>query len=245
MLALPLYGLVWRAGRVGGRAGLYRPPTWSLAGLRGTLGYAVSESWEPIVTSVLLAGIAATLVALLGWGLAWKSRRSRAWQILYWGLLALTLATPGPVAGMALKLAYRWFPKIYDSPLIVIMAQALRTLPYAMLLLWPVVRTMPGELFESAALDGLRDLDQVWRVALPLSRRGLLTAWSVAFVLAFGELPATNLLQPPGIMTITFHIWTLLHVGVESRLAGVALVTLAVIGGMASLAVWGLRSLRA
>jgi iron(III) transport system permease protein len=192
----------------------------------------------------MLAAVAAACVVVLGWALAWKSRQALRWQVLYWGLLALTLATPGPVAGMALKLAYRWFPAVYDSPLIVVMAQAVRTLPYAMLILWPVLRTMPAELFEAAALDGLPPRARVWRVALPLSRRGLLAAWAVAFVLAFGELPATNLLQPPGIITITFHIWTLLHVGVESRLAGVALVTLTVIGGMASLAVWALRSLR-
>ena len=69
------------------------------------------------------------------------------------------------------------------------------------------------------------------------SRPALAAAWCVAFVLGFGELPATNLLQPPGITTITFRIWTLLHTGVESHLAGVALVTLAVIAAAACCAV--------
>ena len=46
------------------------------------------------------------------------------------GTLALTLATPGPVAGMALVLAYRAFPVVYDSPAMVVMAETLRTLPY-------------------------------------------------------------------------------------------------------------------
>ena len=71
----------------------------------------------------------------------------------------------------------------------------------------------------------------------------LAAAWCVAFVLAFGELPATNLLQPPGITTITFRIWTLLHTGVESHLAGVALVTLGVLTIAAFVAVLGLRLL--
>ena len=47
-LALPLYGLVWRAGRVGGRATLGRPPAWSLSGLIGTLRFAAAEIWEPL-----------------------------------------------------------------------------------------------------------------------------------------------------------------------------------------------------
>jgi iron(III) transport system permease protein len=244
LLVLPVSGLFWRAGRVGGRASRGQPPTWSLGGLLGSLKFASIESWEPIQTSLLLGAAAATITAVLAWALAWNSRRSIFWQVLLWGLLALTLATPGPVAGMAIKLAYRWFPIVYDSPVIVIMAQSIRTLPYAMLILWPALRTIPAELLESAALDGLGSPGQVWHVALPLTPRALLAAWAVGFVLGFGELPATNLLLPPGVMTITFHIWTLLHVGVESRLASVALVTLTVISLMAAAALWVLRSLR-
>src|SRR5208282_3139349 len=180
LVALPLYSLVWRAGRVGGRARLGQPPAWSLAGLLGTLGFAAAESW---------------------------------------------------------------FPPIYDSPLIVVMAQSIRTLPYALLVLWPALRILPGELLESAVLDGHGPWGQLWHVILPLSRRVLAAAWCVAFVLGFGELPATNLLQPPGITTITFRIWTLLHTGVESHLAGVALVTLAVLAIAALAAVLGLRLL--
>jgi ABC-type Fe3+ transport system permease subunit len=144
---------------------------------------------------------------------------------------------------MALELAYRWFPPIYDSPLIVIMAQSARTLPYGLLILWPSLRVIPGELLESALLDGHGSWGQLWHVAFPLSRRALVAAWCVAFVLGFGELPATNLLQPPGITTITFRIWTLLHTGVESHLAGVALVTLAVMAVASFIAVLGLRLL--
>jgi iron(III) transport system permease protein len=243
LAALPLYSLVWRAGRVGGHARLGQPPTWSPSGLLGTLGFATAESWEPIRTSLLLAAAAATVTASLAWLLAWVSRKSLGWQIVSLGTLALTLATPGPVAGMALELAYRWFPPIYDSALIVIMAQSARTLPYGLLILWPALRVLPGELLESALLDGLGSWGQLWHVALPLSRRALVAAWCVAFVLGFGELPATNLLQPPGITTITFRIWTLLHTGVESHLAGVALVTLAVMAIASFFAVLGLRFL--
>ncbi len=241
LAALPLYSLVWRAGRVGGRARLGLPPAWSLAGLLGTLGFAASECWEPILTSLLLAACAATITAVLAWILAWVSRNSLWWQLVLLATLAVTLATPGPVVGMAMELAYRWFPPIYDSPLIVILAQSVRTLPYALLILWPALRILPGELLESAVLDGHGPWGQLWHVALPLSRRVLVATWCVCFVLAFGELPATNLLQPPGITTITFRIWTLLHTGVESHLAGVALITLAVLAIAAFVAVLGLR----
>jgi iron(III) transport system permease protein len=241
LAALPLYSLVWRAGRVGGKARLGHPPVWSFGGLAGTLRLAAFESWQPIQTSLILAAAAATLAVILAWSLAWLSRRSRIWQSLVLILLALTLATPGPVAGMTLELAYRRLPAIYDSAMILVMAQAVRTLPYAILVLWPALWTLPRELLESASLDGHGPCALIWHVALPLSWRARLASWFVVFVLAFGELPATNLLQPPGTTTITFLIWTLLHTGVESHLAGVALVMLLVMTAAAFFAVTVVR----
>ena len=244
LTALPLYSLVWRAGRVGGNATRGLAPVWSVSGLEGTLRFALAESLEPIQTSLILAAIAATLTTCLAWALVWSCRRGRHWQFLVWLVLALTLATPGPVAGMALGLAYRWFPVIYDSASMVVLAMSVRTLPFAILVLWPAIRSLPRETLESAAIDGLSPLGVVWRVAIPLSRRAIWSAWFVAIVLGFGELPATNLVQPPGTTTITFLIWSLLHTGVESHLAGVALVTLGVIVLTALAAVLGLSLAR-
>ncbi|MFO0888984.1 MAG: ABC transporter permease subunit [Isosphaeraceae bacterium] len=229
LVAVPLYSLIWRAGRVGGRARLGMPPVWSISGLQGTLTYAAGESAGPIATSLLLAVAAATLAAGLSWSLAWAARESRHLRVLMLATLALTLATPGPVVGMALKLGYRWFSWVHDTPAIVVMAQAVRTLPYAILILWPALAVLPAGLLEAAAIEGHGGAGRALRVALPLTIRPLVAAWSVALVIGFGELPATNLVLPPGLTTITFQLWSLLHTGVESHLAGVALVTLAVI----------------
>jgi iron(III) transport system permease protein len=52
----------------------------------------------------------------------------------------------------------------------------------------------------------------------------------VAFVLAFGELPATNIVSPPAVQTLPIFVWRLLHTGVESHLAGVGLILLVIFG---------------
>lgn len=237
VLALPLGGLVWRAGRVGGRATLGEPPSWSFAGLVGTLRTAAEECVDPLTTSTLLAAVAATIAAALAWGLCWLGRDSRAWRAIALLTVATTLAAPGPVAGMALLLAYRTVDAIYDASAIVVLAMAARTLPYAVLILWPALRALPAEQLDAAAVDGWGPAARAWRVALPLSRRATAAAWASAFVLSVGELPATNLLAPPGVDTISQLIWSLLHTGVESHLAGVALTTLAAVtvaGGLAA-----------
>jgi iron(III) transport system permease protein len=246
MMALPLYSLGWRAGRVGGRATLGRPPVWSLSGLMGTLRYAGDEIWEPLQASLIWTAIAATSATVIACGLAWVSRRSTGWRIVAATTLALTLATPGPVAGMALVLAYRALPLIYDSAAMVVMAETLRTLPYSLLILWPFLRSFSQDYLDAAALDGIGPWSQFVRVVLPLSARALIAAWAVAFAIGLGELPTTNLAAPPGTQPMSVLIWGLLHTGVESHLAGVALIMLIVVataGLFAAGAVWSVRAM--
>ena len=247
-LALPLYSLVWRAGRVGGRAALGRPPVWSLHGLIDTLRFAAEEISEPLLWSLLWTAAAATAAATLALMLGWSARRSRVWNLVAMATLCLTVAAPGPVAGMALKLAYLDVPSIYDSSAMTILAQTFRSLPYAILLLWPFLRSFPQEYLDAAALDGLDPLRQFLRVVVPLSFRPLWAAWAVAFAIGLGELAATNIAYPPGITPISVVIWSLLHTGVDSHLAGVALIVLLVVaaaGLFATTAIWSLKAIQA
>jgi iron(III) transport system permease protein len=156
------------------------------------------------------------------------------------------LAAPGPVAGMALVLAYNAAPPglgasllaallfhlrtfVYDTPAILVLAYVLRTLPYALLVLWPALRALPPAYLEAAALDGHGPWGQIRRVAIPLTLPVAAAAWGVSFVLALGELPTANLVYPPGTTPLSVVVWSLLHTGVESHLAGVGLILMATI----------------
>jgi len=182
---------------------------------------------SPLLESAVWGGLGAFVAVVLAGGLAWKCREAGRWRVLSAGCIALTLATPGPVAGMALVLAYHKVPLIYDTPLILVCAFALRTYPYAFLILWPSVRLFPREPLESAIVDGAGEWMRIRRVVYPAARSALAAAAGVTFVLAMGELPAVNLALPPGETLLAVEIWSLLHTGVESHLAGVALISLA------------------
>ncbi len=241
-LALPLYALIWRAGRVGGRAALGVGPTWSIGGLWGTLGQAAAEVAGPLTSTLIWCGLAALLATSLAWGLVWASRGSRAWTPVLAAVLVVTLAAPGPVVGMALVLAYRGVSAVYDSSIMIILAETARSLPYAILLLWPFAWAFPQDYLDAAAIDGLGPPSRAWRVVLPLSAPPLAAAWVVCLVIGLGELAATNLATPPGTPPLSVMLWGLLHTGVESHLAGVALVILVVIT-LLGLAVAGLLGL--
>lgn len=235
-LALPLYGLVWRAGRVGGSAREGIPPRWSFEGLTGTLARSAGEVAWPLAEGATWAALGACAATALAWGLAWMTRRPGPWRAVAAFSAALALAAPGPVAGMAVVLAYRRIDWIYDTGLILTLTHTLRTFPFALLVLWPAVRSIPPEYLDAAAVDGLGPWGVFRRVAWPLALPATVAAWCVAFVLALGELPAANLVAPPGINTATVVVWHLMHYGVESRLAGVGLVLLGTVGLAAGLA---------
>ena len=227
LTAVPIGTLGWRAGRVGGLAAAGIAPYWSFQGLIQTIRDSCGDMIDPLKTSVVLCGPGAACAVVVAWGLAWRSRSSRPWRIVAAVSLALAFAAPGPVAGSALVVAYRDIAWIYDSPIIMILAYAARAFPYAFLTLWPAVRGLPEAYFDVARLSGLGPVRRVCEIAAPLTRGSIALAWCVAFIVAIGELPASHLVEVPGYTTLAKRIWELLHTGVESRLAGSALVYLA------------------
>jgi iron(III) transport system permease protein len=251
VVALPIFSLVWHAGQVVDRLSPGQP-RWSLAGFAATLASTSGELFEnafsrplrsPMVSSVILSGLAACATVSLAWSLAWLARKPGPWRWVTAATVAVTLAVPGPVAGMSLTVAYFPFPLIYDTPMRVILAYILRTLPYAVLILWPAVRTLPDAYLEAASLEGYGPWGQARRVAIPLTLGAIAASWGVSFALAMGELSAANLASPPGITLVAVRIWQLLHTGVESYLAGMSLVLLAVVALAGILIAWSLRKL--
>jgi iron(III) transport system permease protein len=85
---------------------------------------------------------------------------------------------------------------------------------------------------------------------IPLSLRPIVAAWAIAFAIGLAELAATNIATPPlksGQTPVSVVIWSLLHTGVESHLAGVALIVLLAVAGaglFATAAIWSLRSIQ-
>jgi iron(III) transport system permease protein len=61
------------------------------------------------------------------------------------------------------------------------------------------------------------------KVVLPCRFWALAVAWLLAFALALGELGASILVVPPGVETLSIHIFGLLHYGVEDRVAAICL----------------------
>jgi iron(III) transport system permease protein len=236
VLGIPLGSLVWRAGVVG------QPRRWS----GSTAWYYVREALRidghNVSFSILqgvLAGLALAGLALLA---GWLSRKAWRFRWLVLALLAVSWALPGPVVGLGLKKAIALVLDVtHDppflltalhhgpSPVPVMWVQVVRFFPCALALLWPVVRYIPDELHDAAALDGASVAQQLRYVVGPLSLPACLRTIVAILILSLGELSASKLVEPAGSSTFADILFGKMHYGLNNDLAAYCLVLLGVV----------------
>lgn len=209
-----------------------------------TVSAVASAPWQhrrELGVSLSLAAVVATSCTLLGAAAGWRLRERR-WQGVAAVSLALLLATPGPVWGLLtirclnqpLDSPVWWLGELYGTWFAPWLAQTVRLTPYAVLIAWPAMKLAPTELLDAARADGAGLATRLLRIAGPLVAPALAAVWLIVFAMSVGELSATVLCVPPGTPPLSVRLLSLLHYGVEDRVAAICLVLMLgalVIGG--------------
>jgi iron(III) transport system permease protein len=234
---VPLGSLVNKLGQ--GRAG----EGWSATTAEHFLRVAAHAHVRLIAVSLAVAlavGVIATALALIA---CWLARDSRGYRLGLAILVAAAWAMPGPVVGIGLKAVIArgvdveqritgpgpiW-ALLYDGPSLVpvLWADLLRLFPFAVALVWPVVRLVPAELFDAARVDGASAAGELRHVVWPLSAVAAGRATLAVAVLALGELSASKLVATPDGGTFAHEVFTRMHYGVANQLAAMCLLLLA------------------
>lgn len=255
-VGVPLANLVYNAGVRVEQIGTTRTRTWAFAKLVSILAEVPHRYRMELWWSAVIGALGATTSLVGALPLAWWGRHSgwRKWPALLVAMLAL--ATPGPLLGLGvIWLLNRdhpaWLADLYDhSVLAPVLAVAIRVLPLVILVLWFSLRTIPQGLLEAATMDGAGPAKRWLLVVLPNRIPAILAAWLMGFTLALGDLAASILVLPPSTPTLAFSIFQLAHAGVDDRLAGLCLLSVAVFSGLTAMATgllvgWGSRPVRA
>jgi putative spermidine/putrescine transport system permease protein len=115
------------------------------------------------------------------------------------------------------------------------------TLGFVVLLMFSVLQTIPRSLEEAAGVHGASPLRVFWRVVLPLSAPGVITAGLVIFNLSMGAFTAVSLLGGGRILTLPVLIERTMILetkyAMAASLAAVLLGTVLLINALAALAV--------
>jgi iron(III) transport system permease protein len=236
LAVVPIVGLAYRAGVSGSNQ------TWTWA----ELGYQLRRSWgleRGLLSRTLLGALATGLfTTTLAFLACWTARGSAWFRAGLLVLVAVAWAMPGPVVGLGAKEVFRrivdWtsFTRLpaqllWHGPSIlpVVLVHTVRMFPFAVAILWPVIRLIPRELFEAARLDGLGPIGEVRAVVWPPSRRACVLSVLAVLVLSLGEISAAKIVSTPDAETFAEVVWTQMHYGVGPDLAARCLMLLGVV----------------
>jgi iron(III) transport system permease protein len=235
LFALPLVSLVGKAGWTHGAG-------WSAHTLLEHLDLVARTEWFPLGGSLLLGVLTGVVCAALALPVCWLALDAGWFRWAVLALMAVAWAMPGPLVGLGLKWAIELILRATDSPLLadllyhgpsalpVLWADVIRFFPCAVAVIWPVLRLLPRELRDAAAVDGAPPLRAFVRVILPLGAAAALRGALAVGVLSLGELSAGKLVSTPGWPTYAEMLFTQMHYGVTNDLAARCLLLLIAVG---------------
>ena len=193
----------------------------------------VTGSGGAIANSLLLATIGATVVVGLAVWLGYaRARAGGRLGPLADVLFVVTFAVPSTIVGVGLIGLWNrpgLVGTLYGTDAMFLLGYLARFVPVAALAIAATTRYVPISHEEAAAVSGAGWLRTIMRIVVPQIRLGLLTAWIIAFVLAFGELGISILIAPPGEATLPIRIYTIIANTAPSHVAVLALLQAAVV----------------
>lgn len=201
----------------------------------------IEGSGSAIANSLRLATIGATaVVGLAVWlGYARARARGRFGQIAD-VIFVVAFAVPSTIVGVGLIGVWNRpgvAGALYGTDVMFILGYLARFVPVAALAIAATIRYVPMSHEEAAAVSGAGWLRTMARIVAPQIRLGLLIAWVIAFVLAFGELGVSILVAPPGEATLPIRIYTIIANTPPSHVAALALLqTVVILSPLAMLA---------
>jgi len=108
---------------------------------------------------------------------------------------------------------------LYQTLALLIGAYVLRFLPLAVGSLHSNAARIDASLIGAARCLGASRFETFRRVSLPLVLPGLVAGAALVFLEAMRELPATLLLRPTGLETLTTELWQVFEAGYFGRAA--------------------------
>ena len=193
-----------------------------------------------IINSLKLATAAATIAVVIGAAVAYLDLRTkvRGRRLLDY-LAILPLGLPGTVMAVGILLAFIRLPiPIYGTLWILLAAYVARFIPLATRSANATFRQIDSSLEEAGRITGATWWHTIRRILMPLSRPGLLVAFLLVFIPAFGELSATILLYTGGTETIAIAIYRLNDLGQLEVVSALALFTIVVVLTLAAIVNW-------
>lgn len=151
--------------------------------------------------SLFVSFISTVFAVILGSGIAYPYARYKlkgAKDVLTW---ILTLRIVPPI--VSILPIYLLFSRLglLDTYIALILMYTFMNLPLTTWLLYGFFKDVPGEIEESALVDGCNRFSAFFRVIFPIIGPGLVSAGLLSFIFAWNEFLFANILSGPNVRT--------------------------------------------
>jgi iron(III) transport system permease protein len=185
---------------------------------------------KAILNSVLLAGLGASIVCILMGISAWiiHRRKSKFTRILEYTAM-IPVAVPSMVLSIGLFWAWIKVPGVYGTIWVILIAYVTVYLPQGLRSISASLIQIDKSLEESAAVVGASWLTRFRTILLPLLAEGMISAWTLVFILIMHNLGASLLLSSSKNPVLPMAIYNLWENGNFTQLSALATVQISII----------------
>jgi multiple sugar transport system permease protein len=183
----------------------YLPTTWQWNTFGTVLGDTRFLNW--LKTSVIVAGVSTVIVLVVSVPAAYFTARYRFPGRTAFLLLVLVTQMFAPTS-LVVGIYREFFElNLINTYLAIILTNSAFNLAFAIWILQGFFAAVPPEIEEAATLDGCGRFATLWRIALPLTRPGLVTSVIFTFIAAWNEyVVALTLMQDDARKPLTVGI---------------------------------------
>ncbi len=142
---------------------------------------------EAIANSLIVVGLSTLIVMLIAMPAAYACARIGLKGADTWAVVILSLRfMPAVVVVLPYYMMATWVDLV-DSRTVLIVVYIAFGLPFAVWVLRGFLLDLPREVEEAARLDGLRRLQIIWRIILPMAMPGVAVTTIFTFVFSWNE----------------------------------------------------------
>ena len=183
---------------------------------------------QSLSNTFIYAIAAATICAVLGFGVAYISqRRILPFANALAGITLAPFAVPGIVLAICFYAAYAPPPfSLYGLGALIVIAFVTRFLPIAFTNSNSALQSMHPELEESARIAGGGPFRVLWEVVLPVLKSALFGSWLIVFIIGTRELSTAMFLSGPQTRVISILTIEMSEQGQYEILSAIAVLLL-------------------
>ena len=228
----------------------YTPFKWSNLTLSAfTTLFSTQSLGGPILVSLKMATINATLTVIIGFAIARviTSPRpgvtGRFTDIILIGSVALPalVLAAGFIFVFNLPLTMRLGINIFGTMILLGIGYLAIALPSNSRLLIGPVAQLDGSLMHAGRIHGAGQTKSFRRCVLPLLSRSIIWAWLLTFSSTFGELPTSQMLAPTGVRTVATAILASFQTTNLASATALSLVQMSIVLGVIGVVQGGFR----